>query len=130
MVVSVTAVWMFAYFGLFLTQAAANRHSRRRRALYEASFNLHTTLLHHWVVPPLRQNLSNLSEHNIIPHGCSQLLLDVVLTPRTKQELRLHYQPKLSMLRHICAPQIRVHTSTPVSDTAAYWVLDPGLKLG
>ena len=102
----------------------------RTRALYEASFNLRMTLLYCSVVPPLRQNLGDLSRHSIVPQGCSQLLLDVVLAPRVKQELRLRCRPKLSMFCHVSAPQIQVYTFKPVSDTAVQWVLNPGLKPG
>ena len=42
----------------------------------------------------------------------------------------LCYQPKLSTFHQMFAPQIQVHTSKPVSDMAAKWVLDPGLKPG
>ena len=77
-------------------------------ALIFACSHLHMTLLYCSVVPPLCQNLGDLSEHNIVPHGCSQLLLDVVLAPHIKQELCLHCQPKLSMFHHVFAPQIQV----------------------
>ena len=72
-----------------------------------------TTLLYSLVVPPLHQNLGDLFEYSIVLHGCSQLLLDVVLALHIKQEYRLHYRPKLSMFCHIFIPQIQVHISKP-----------------